>query len=549
MALFVDFFGYMSVLLRGCTLATQALAVGGVAFLLFVVRPRLPWLGDPADTLLRRCRIGIAASGLALAAFALLNLGADLAALIEILGYQAADPLHAGFVQAGLVQAGAGIVLAAVALAWPRAHGACYAVPALLILGASTATSHAVARLQHQAVLATVTFVHEAAASTWIGSLPYLLAALSLPLEGKELHPLGLRFHRIAQLSVTTLLAGAAVLGYAYVGTLDGVYGTAYGVMVGVKGVMAAALLALGWSNSQRVMALRDDYDAPLLPLRRFAELEVGIGITVLLATASLISVPPAVDLTRDRLTLGELVAHMAPTWPRFTSPDHADLALQVLQKQLDAQAASGHAAPAYVPGAGTPPPYTATDIAWSEFNHHWAGVFVLAIGVLALIERAFRARWARSWPLLFAGLAVFLLIRSDPEAWPMGSISFWDSFREPEVLQHRVFMAIITVFAFFEWSVRTGRTRSQNAALVLPLLCALGGALLLTHSHALGNVKWELLIEYTHAPLALLGVAAGWSRWLEVRLPGTVAARRASWIWPTSFALVGLLLIFYREA
>ena len=83
----------------------------------------------------------------------------------------------------------------------------------------------------------------------------------------------------------------------------------------------------------------------------------------------------------------------------------------------------------------------------------------------------------------------------------------------------------------------------------MLPLLCALGGAILLTHSHALGNVKEELLIEYTHAPLALLGVAAGWSRWLEVRLPGTAAASRASWIWPVSFALVGLLLIFYREA
>jgi len=162
------------------------------------------------------------------------------------------------------------------------------------------------------------------------------------------------------------------------------------------------------------------------------------------------------------------------------------------------------------VPGAGIAVPYTAEDIAWSEYNHHWAGVFVLAIGVLALIERIWRAKWARSWPLLFAGLAVFLLIRSDPEAWPMGSISFWASFREPEVAQHRIFMSLITVFAFFEWSVRTGRTRSRRAALVLPLLCALGGAILLTHSHALGNVKWELLIEYTHAPLALLGVAAG---------------------------------------
>ncbi|HXX48501.1 MAG TPA: copper resistance protein, partial [Myxococcota bacterium] len=264
------------------------------------------------------------------------------------------------------------------------------------------------------------------------------------------------------------------------------------------------------------------------------------------------ISVPPAVDLRQDRLSLGELAEHMVPlTWPRLTSPDHSELAIVKLQAQLDAEAAAAgtRAAPAYVPGAGIAPPYTAEDIAWSEFNHHWAGIFVLAIGLLALVERIWGARWARSWPLLFAALAVFLLIRSDPEAWPMGDISFWASFREPEVAQHRVFMAIITGFAFFEWSVRTGRTKSPRASMVMPLLCALGGAILLTHSHALGNVKWELEIEYTHAPLALFGIAAGWSRWLEVRLPGTAAARRASWIWPTSFAMVGLLLILYREA
>ncbi len=548
MALFVDFFGYLSVVLRGCTLAAQALAVGGVAFLLCVARPRAPRLGDAGYAMLRRCCIGIALASLGLAAFALLSLGSDLAALIELLGFARADPLHADFVRAGMAQAGAGLVLACVVLLRPNAPAALLVIPALAMLSASAATSHAAARLQHQWVLGAVTFVHEAAACTWIGALPYLLATLALPIEGKELHPLGRRFHGLAMVSVGTLLAGAAALSYAYVGALDGLYGTAYGVMVGVKGVMAASLLTLGFFNSRRVALLADDPEGPLLALRRFTEIEVGIGLTIFLATASLISVPPAVDLREGRLTLAELGARMTPTWPRLTSPLHAELALQVLQGKLDA-GAGGRAEPAYVPGAGAPPPYMAEDIAWSEYNHHWAGMFVLAIGVLALVERIFRARWARSWPLLFAGLAVFLLIRSDPEAWPMGSISFWASFREPEVAQHRIFMLLITIFAFFEWGVRTGRARSPRAALVLPLLCALGGAILLTHSHALGNVKEELLIEYTHAPLALFGVAAGWSRWLEVRLPGTAAARRASWIWPISFALVGVLLILYREA
>jgi putative copper resistance protein D len=549
MALFVDLFGYFSVVLRGCTLAAQALALGGVAFLLVVARPRAPRLGDVGHRLLARCRLGIALASVALAVFALLSLGADLAALVQILGLETADPLHADFVRAGLVQAGGALALALLVTVRPNAPGVLFALPAVAILGAAVATSHAAARLQHQVVLGAITFLHEAGACAWIGALPYLLGALSLPIEGKELYPLARRFHWLATASVATLVAGAAALGYAYVGSLDGLYGTAYGVMVGVKGALALALLTLGFFNSRRVERLRDDPEGPLLALRRFTEVEVALGITVFLATASLVSVPPAVDLRTDRLTLAELGARMAPTWPRLTSPEHSELALQVLQAKLDAEAASGKAPPAYVPGAGVPPPYTATDVAWSEYNHHWSGVFVLAIGLIALIERAFGAQWARSWPLLFAGLAVFLLIRSDPEAWPMGSISFWASFREPEVAQHRVFMVLITIFAFFEWGVRTGRTRAPRAAMVFPVLCAIGGALLLTHSHALGNVKEELLIEYTHAPLALCGVAAGWSRWLEVRLPGSAAAHRASWVWPIAFVLVGLMLLFYREA
>ncbi len=59
----------------------------------------------------------------------------------------------------------------------------------------------------------------------------------------------------------------------------------------------------------------------------------------------------------------------------------------------------------AFVPGSGDLPPRNAADIAWSEYNHHWSGLFVLAIGVLSLFNQA-GLRWARHWPLLFIGLA-----------------------------------------------------------------------------------------------------------------------------------------------
>src|SRR5439155_1521071 len=44
---------------------------------------------------------------------------------------------------------------------------------------------------------------------------------------------------------------------------------------------------------------------------------------------------------------------------------------------------------------------------AWSEYNHHWAGLFVVLMGVLAIGERL-GVRAARHWPLVFLGLATF---------------------------------------------------------------------------------------------------------------------------------------------
>jgi putative copper resistance protein D len=291
----------------------------------------------------------------------------------------------------------------------------------------------------------------------------------------------------------------------------------------------------------------------PVTRLKRYAEVEIGIGVAIFFAAASLTSVPPAIDLTQDRVTWPEIIERNTPQWPTFTSPDHDKLALPALQAKLDAEAAHHSAAApmAFVPGSGDLPPRNAADIAWSEYNHHWSGLFVLAIGVLSLLNAA-GLRLARHWPLLFLGLAVFLFLRSDPEVWPLGDIGFFASLRDVEVLQHRVFVVLIAAFAIFEWRVRTSHNVKPWARLLFPLLCAGGGVLLLTHSHAIANVKEQLLIELTHTPLALAGIVAGWARWLELRLdPATSPAawRIAHWLWPVCFILVGLMLLNYREA
>jgi len=81
----------------------------------------------------------------------------------------------------------------------------------------------------------------------------------------------------------------------------------------------------------------------------------------------------------------------------------------------------------------------------------------------------------------------------------------------------------------------------------VLPLLIALGGAILLTHSHAIKNIRESTLVELSHVPMGVIAVFAGWSRWLELRLPEKDQAV-PSLIWPACFVLIGALLLNYRE-
>jgi copper resistance protein D len=156
--------------------------------------------------------------------------------------------------------------------------------------------------------------------------------------------------------------------------------------------------------------------------------------------------------------------------------------------------------------------------------------------------------RWARFWPLTFAGLAVFIVLRADPENWPLGPRPFWQSFAAPDVLQHRVGALLIVVFAAFECAVQAGKLKARWASYVFPAMCALGAALLLTHEHSARDVKEAMLAEMSHTPVALLGVTAGCGRWLELRLPKSLMATIASYLWPVCLALVGLVLLNYRE-
>jgi putative copper resistance protein D len=542
MARLLQVFGFLSVLFRGATLTFQSLAVGGIVFLIVVVRT-----AEDSPGLQQACLRWIRSSAFALAVMQISYVLANSMILRQSADMPFHEVLGANFVLAGIIGIVAALSLVALISSTRSAGYNDLLVPATAIIASSVMTSHAMARLEYRAPLVAITALHQAATTAWLGGLPYLLIAIRRAPTPELARRLSVRFSQLAVVSVAVLACAGLLLGFAYVGSIKAIYGTSYGAMVATKAFLFGLLLLLGALNFQLVR--RGPASCILASLKRFGEAEIGIGVTVILTAASLTSLPPAADLVNDRVTGQEIVARMSPQQPRLASPSVQELPEDVYAAQKKAFEVGSLSAESYVPGQTGTRPNTPAEKAWSEYNHHWAGIVVLSMGLLALMAQAGKFSWARNWPLAFFGLSAFLFLRSDPETWPLGPVGFWATLADPEVLLHRFFAVLVIALAVFEWRVQTGRVKSGRARLAFPVLIAISGALLLTHSHSLGNLKEEVLAELSHIPIAIFAVTAGWSRWLELRLPSenqtrTVMAR----LWPVCIALIGVVLLNYRE-
>jgi copper resistance protein D len=530
-------FDLLSMLLHAATLSLEALLVGGVLFLIAVGVP-----GGAEKGALRACRCGIVWIALAMILAEIASLAVQALLVVGHTGITAAQALSGGPVIAQSCAAFCALVLLLLARFSPDRLSAwlqgVMLAAATGLMGSVVVLSHAVSRMDHRVVLTAFTALHHLGTAAWIGAMPFLIITLKRTEDIAVARRVVARFSRMAIVSAAVLLGAGIGLAWFYVAAFSGLYGTTYGVLVMVKSYLMLLILMLGAANWY---VAREVERAPLrllTRLRRFAEVEVALGFTAILAAAALTSQSPAVDMPMDRLTLHEIHARMRWETPRLKSPP---LAVLVPPTPIDVAVRDAQYQP---PASGD-----ANDAAWSEYNHHWAGLVVLLAGALALASRFRRMRWARFWPVSFAGLAVFILLRADPENWPLGPRPFWESFFAPDVLQHRAAAALILAFAVFECAVQACWLRAAWARYAFPLMCAAGAALLLTHSHSSGDGKEEVLVLMSHAALALFGVTAGWARWLELRLPKEEGERRfAGYVWPVALMLVGMVLLDYRE-
>ncbi len=180
MALLIDLFGYLSIVLHGLTTTAQSMTLGAVLFLALLGRPLSPRLGTAAGPILHgTVRIAVW-SALALIVLEATTVALQVAVLAGTVDLPVGTILGANFAVSGLVKTSAAALILLMLL-WrgPRAPVSVLLGLVLIELAAATLTTHAAARLDHRGPLLAVAFLHQFGAAIWIGGIPCFLLALA----------------------------------------------------------------------------------------------------------------------------------------------------------------------------------------------------------------------------------------------------------------------------------------------------------------------------------------------------------------------------------
>jgi putative copper resistance protein D len=188
-----------------------------------------------------------------------------------------------------------------------------------------------------------------------------------------------------------------------------------------------------------------------------------------------------------------------------------------------------------------------AEDQAYSELNHHIAGVFVLLAGGLAMLAVSSNVRypWARyGLPGLFFLMGMFLVFRHDPESWPHGPLSLQESLSDPQIVQHVIFTFIILGIAIIEWLRCRGTLTHPLWGLVFPALAVSAAFMLFAHKHGEGPSADKVYRH--HVIMAVAGILAMIAKVLDDTQ--IVKGKIGGYLWTGLMTFIGLMLLIYSE-
>jgi len=191
--------------------------------------------------------------------------------------------------------------------------------------------------------------------------------------------------------------------------------------------------------------------------------------------------------------------------------------------------------------------------IAYSEFNHHLTGMLVLIIGLSEVRQALVMPYWAWARFLLPGALLTsgfFLLVWSDHNAWPIGSLSFIQTFfgNDSEIYQHKSYGLLLVAVGIIELLRRFGQIGHVVWATPLPAFAIIGGLMLFGHSHGIHPSAEKIAMG--HAIMGTMAVTAGSSKLLSDWFRTRSHAQSSKWelLWAGLIMLIGIQLLIYSE-
>ncbi len=195
----------------------------------------------------------------------------------------------------------------------------------------------------------------------------------------------------------------------------------------------------------------------------------------------------------------------------------------------------------------------SAQGVAYSEFNHHLTGMLVLIIGLSELRQALAIPFWAWTRFLLPGALLTagfYLFVWSDHEAWPIGSLSFLQTFfgSDSEIFQHKSYALLSLTVGTVELLRRLGWIGHAVWVAPLPSFAIIGGLMLFGHSHGLHPSADRIALD--HMIMGSMSVTAGSCKLLSDWFRSPWLGRSSRWelLWAGLILLIGIQLLIYSE-